>query len=137
MLEELRLPGLAAVPLADLERHDPELEAVKRDRYPYRCIAGRQPPAWTRYCLAREPELSAITYVDADVFFFSSPEPLFAELGDNSIQIVPHRYAPAYWHQEETSGIYNVEWLTFRRDERATERSSGGARGVWNGATTA
>ena len=31
--------------------------------------------------------------------------------------IVPHRYAPRYRGAEATSGAYNVEWLTFRRDE--------------------
>ena len=40
------------------------------------------------------------------------------ELGSSSVQIVPHRYAPEYLQFEESSGIYNVEWLTFRRDHR-------------------
>jgi hypothetical protein len=117
LLEQLDLPGLTAVPLVDLERRDPELAAVKSDRtHVEYCWTAT--PSVLRDSFAVEPELHAITYLDADLYFFSNPEPLFAELQDDSIQIVPHRYAPAYRHQTATSGIYNVEWLTFRRDER-------------------
>ena len=42
---------------------------------------------------------------------------LFDELGEDATLIVPHRYAPEHRHKEPTSGTYNVEWLTFRRDE--------------------
>jgi hypothetical protein len=118
VLEQLDLPGLTAVSLDDLERRDPGLAAVKHDRsHVEYCWTAT--PSVLRYCLSQEPELEAITYLDADVFFFSRPAPLFAELGSDSVQIVPHRYAPAYRHQVATSGIYNVEWLTFRRDDGA------------------
>jgi hypothetical protein len=120
ILEQLDLPGLTAVALSELERHDQELAAVKADRtYVEYCWTAT--PSIARYCLEREPRLEAITYLDADLYFFSSPAPLFAELGDDSAQIVPHRYAPEHRHFEETSGIYNVEWLTFKRDERGLE----------------
>lgn len=120
ILEQLDLPGLTAVALSDLERHDPELAAVKADRSHVEYL-WTATPSVARYCLMREPDLEAITYVDADVYFFSSPEPLFAELGGNSTQIVPHRYAPQHQHFEETSGTYNVEWVTSKRDQRGLE----------------
>jgi hypothetical protein len=120
ILEQLDLPGLTPVALSDLERHDPQLAAVKADRtYVEYCWTAT--PSVARYCLMREPHLEAITYVDADVYFFSSPEPLFVELGDDSTQIVPHRYAPEHRHFEGSSGIYNVEWVTFRRDRHGLE----------------
>jgi hypothetical protein len=120
VLQALQLPGLTAVSLNELERHDPQLAAVKSDRTPVEYL-WTATPSIARYCLTHEPDLDAITYLDADVFFFSSPQPLFDELGDDSTQIVPHRYAAENRHQEETSGIYNVEWLTFKRDARALE----------------
>ena len=42
--------------------------------------------------------------------------------GEDSIQIVPHRYAPEHRHMEPTSGIYNVEWVTFKRDRQGLEK---------------
>ena len=120
VLARLRLPRLTAIPLGDLERHDPWLAAAKADRTQLE-YCWTATPCIARYCLDCEPDLEAITYVDSDIHFFSHPEPLFAELADNSIQIVPHRYAPEHRHMEPTSGIYNVEWVTFRRDQRGLE----------------
>jgi hypothetical protein len=120
VLARLELPRLTAIPLRDLERHDPQLAEVKADRTQLE-YCWTATPSIARYCLDREPDLEAITYIDSDIYFFSSPDPLFAELGDNSIQIVPHRYAPEHRHMEPTSGIYNVEWVTFKRDRRGLE----------------
>jgi SAM-dependent methyltransferase len=117
VLDDLREPGVEPLALAELEVHDPALAAVKGDR-------SRAEYCWTstpvlcRYVFDREPELEELTYVDADLMFWSSPEPLFDELGDDSVLIVPHRYAPQWAAQETTHGVYNVEWLTFRNGER-------------------
>jgi hypothetical protein len=61
-----------------------------------------------------------VTYLDADLFFFSSPEHLFRELGDRSVGIIGHRFPP---HLEDRIqyGIYNVGWLSFRRDTDGIE----------------
>ena len=58
-----------------------------------------------------------MTYLDADLMFFSDPEALFDEMGDASVLITPHRFAPEYAHHA-INGIYNVQFLPFRRDER-------------------
>jgi hypothetical protein len=116
VLRRLALPRLVIVPLADLERHDSEFAAVKGDRTPVE-YCWTATPAVCLYALSKEPELGEITYIDADLMFFSDPQPLFDELGEDAVLIVPHRYAPEHRHKESTSGIFNVEWLTFRRDE--------------------
>jgi SAM-dependent methyltransferase len=114
-LRQLALPDLTIIPLAALEEYDPELLAVKDDRTSVE-YCWTATPAVCLYALATEPELDAITYLDADLMFFSDPQPLFDELGDDAVLIVPHRYAPEHRLKESTSGTYNVEWLTFRRD---------------------
>jgi len=117
LLEVLALPHLSALPLADLERRDPDLVAAKadRNRFEYCCTAT---PALPLHLLETRPELEEITYLDADLFFFSGPQPLFAEMGDASVLITPHRFPP-YLRHYEANGIYNVQFMTFRRDERA------------------
>jgi hypothetical protein len=118
VLRTLAEPGVELVALSELEQHDAALAGTKagRSRAEY-CWTST--PALCRYLLDRESSLDAITYIDADLLFWSSPEPAFEELDGDAVQIVPHRYAPAWAQQEATHGIYNVEWLTFRRDERA------------------
>jgi hypothetical protein len=65
--------------------------------------------------LNNEPHVDAITYLDADLMFFSSPEPIFEEVGEASILITEHRYLPEF-DKAETNGIYNVQFMMFRRD---------------------
>src|SRR6478736_3362800 len=120
ILDRLELPRLTAIGLDELEAHDRELLAVKptRTQVEYCWTAT---PVVCAYALETEPGLEAITYLDADLMFFRDPEPIWHELGDDSVLIVPHRYAPQWEPHEETSGTYNVEFMTFRRDERGLE----------------
>ena len=115
-LTRLDLPGLLPVSLAELEAHDPELAAVKPSRTPVEYY-WTATPAVCLYCLEREPELEAITYLDADLMFFADPEPVFDELGDGSVLITPHRFASRVEEQSESNGVYNVQFLTFRRTD--------------------
>lgn len=120
ILGQLALPRLAVIGLDELEAHDRELLEVKptRTQIEYCWTAT---PAVCAYVLETEPEVDGITYLDADLMFFRSPEPLFEEMGNESVLIVPHRYAPRWRHHEPTSGIFNVEFMTFRRDGRGLE----------------
>jgi len=119
VLGGLPLPGLRPVPLTELEAAEPALRAVKPDRsrveYYFTCT-----PAWLWHLLTRVPGAAPITYLDADLYFFSSPASLVEETLSGSIAILPHRFAPAYRHLERY-GIYNVSWLTFLDDRPARE----------------
>jgi hypothetical protein len=116
VLRQLALPKLSTVSLAELERRDPDLEAVKgtRNRLEYCCTAT---PALPLHIFATRPEVAEVTYLDADLFFFGAPDPLFREMGEASVLITPHRFPPHLRHHE-INGIYNVQFMTFRRDQR-------------------
>jgi len=116
ILDRFELPDLVPIALEELEEHDPELRAVKDDRTPLE-YCWTATPSVALYSLEREPEIDLITYLDADLYFFSSAQPLFDEMDGDAVMIVPHRYAPETAHLEATSGIYNVELVSFRRDE--------------------
>jgi hypothetical protein len=70
--------------------------------------------------LESRPEISEVTYLDADLLFFADPELLFSEIGDDSICITPHRFSPEY-ERHIINGIYCVQWVTFKRDARGLE----------------
>ncbi len=57
------------------------------------------------------------TYIDADLYFYSSPAPLFEEMGSRSILLTEHRYSPQY-NKEVKSGKYCVQFVTFKKDEQ-------------------
>jgi hypothetical protein len=60
-------------------------------------------------------EVDVLTYLDADLYFFDSVEPVYQELRKGSILIIPHRFPDSLKHLEKY-GIYNVGLLSFRRD---------------------
>ncbi len=115
-LTRLSLPSIVLLPLTELEQYDPQLQAVKRTRslveYYWTCT-----PELPLYILERDPNVDIVTYLDADLYFFQSPSPIYQELGNSSILIVEHRSAPPHAHYAATNGIYNVSINVFRRDE--------------------
>ena len=118
VLTRLALPGLHPIALADFEAGDTALLQAKQNRsrveYYFTCS-----PSLPGYLFRTQPDLEAVTYLDADMYFFGAPTALFEEIGDASIAIIAHRFPPSGAAMAELFGIYNVGWLTFRRDEPA------------------
>lgn len=56
-----------------------------------------------------------VSYLDADLAFFSDPAPIYEEMGTKDILIHAHRYAPKYEAWAETSGIFNVGLVAIRK----------------------
>ena len=117
VLSSLHLPCARLIALGDLEAGDEELLGAKYNRsrveYYFTCT-----PSLPLSILHDQPEVKCITYLDADLFFFADPAPIFDEVADHSVAIVAHRFPPNLRHLE-THGIYNVGWLSFRRDQHA------------------
>jgi hypothetical protein len=115
-LSELQLPNVRPFSLGELEDADPGLAAVRssRSHVEYMWTAT---PAICLAALAYDGDCPAITYLDADLFLFSDTRPVFDEIGESSVAIVPHRHSPRWEHYAAITGIYNVGWLTFRRDD--------------------
>src|SRR3989337_206301 len=114
LIDRLQLRGVETVSLTELEDFDRELLSVKDDRTPVE-YCWTATPALPLFVFGWQPEVGEVTYLDADLLFFSDPEALFEEMGDASVMITPHRYASEH-ESEEINGVYNVSWLTFRRD---------------------
>jgi hypothetical protein len=62
--------------------------------------------------------LSHCTYLDADVFFFSSPEFVIEEFlkSQDSVLITPHHYTPLY-ARRALSGTYCVQFIPVKNDK--------------------
>jgi hypothetical protein len=118
-LQALALPDLHPVRLQELEAADPALAKVKATRSTIEYYFTTT-PAFPLFLLEQHPELTSITYLDADLWFFDSIEPLFAELGDASVGIIRHRFPPSLVSRE-VFGIFNVGCLIFRNNANARE----------------
>ncbi len=117
VLSRLGLSDIHLIGLGEFERGDEPLLTAKQNRtlieYYFTCT-----PSLPLYIFNTHPKVDIITYLDADLFFFEDPAPLFDELGHSSIAIVEHRFSP-HLGDFECFGIYNVSWLSFRRDDRS------------------
>lgn len=113
ILAQLHLPHIELIALADFE--DRQLLKIKPTRTPVEYF-WTLTPSLPLYLLEKYPSLPMITYLDADLFFFSSPSPIFDEFGQNSILLTEHRYSPAHEHFKKKSGQFNVQFLTFRNN---------------------
>jgi hypothetical protein len=116
-LQTLSIPEVTPISLAEFEHGDEALAAAKRHRstieYYFTCT-----PSLPLFVLRQHEQVDAVTYLDADLFFFADPAPLFEEIGSSAVAIIPHRFPPAN-SRFERFGIFNVGWLTFRRSAEA------------------
>lgn len=112
-LDNLEYSDVKTISLTDLET--PELLALKADR-------NRAEYCWTltpftpRWVFEMDASVKRVTYVDADIFFFKSPRPLFEEFENSgkAVMITDHFYAPEF-DRSATSGQYCVQFMPFVR----------------------
>jgi hypothetical protein len=113
-LKKLDLPHVRLIPLREMET--PELAAVRPGRtvgeYCWTLIPF-SPPA----VLARDPSAKRATYIDTDLYFFSSPKRLLDELTDSGkdLLITDHAFDPEYAKPE--CGRFCVQFLPMTRTE--------------------
>jgi len=113
-IDQLSLPECRTIPVRDLEAADAGLLNTKASRN----IAEYSftlKPCLLRYVLQDLPEGELLTYLDADLYFFADPEPIFDELQKGSVGIIPHRFPPEFDYMK-MYGIYNAGWVSFRKD---------------------
>lgn len=121
ILANENLDHLTIIPLSDFET--PELLKVKKERttaeYCWTCTP------WTIKYVIEHYNEDICTYIDADMMFFSSPQPVFDDMHNNncSIIIVPHRYSSGEQEKVlgEKYGIYCVEFNTFVNDSNGMD----------------
>jgi len=113
-LVRLDRPDLRPVSLAQFEQGDAELLRAKTGRsrveYYFTCT-----PSWPLFLMEAHPDIDMVTYVDADLLFYSDARPVFAEMGSRSIGIIAHRFPP-HLKRREVYGVYNVGLLAIRND---------------------
>jgi hypothetical protein len=113
-LVEHKNSRIKPISLQELQAIDPEFAQAQhnRSRIEYYFTST---PVLLSYVLARSPRAAMVTYLDADLYFFGSPEPLLAELVDASCGLIEHRFAERV-AKLKCRGIYNVGWVSLRND---------------------
>jgi hypothetical protein len=110
MLSMMDLPGIELIKLHEVE--DERLHNVKNTRTtaeycwtckPYLCLQVLQ-----------QKMADSVAFLDADLFFFSDPYPMYKEIGHSSVAIVEHRFSVEGC--EKKVGRFNSGFVYFKRD---------------------
>ena len=113
-LRQRALPRVQLLAVAELTRHYPALAAARADRskleFYFTCTGWLM-----RHLLPQLPKGELLTYLDADLYFFSLLAPVYAEIGAASVAITPHRFPASLAHLERY-GRFNVGWVSLRHD---------------------
>lgn len=110
LLYDMQLSNVELIPLTGFERAL-NLDPIRKSRS-YKEFCWTCASSLMEY-LMPWVDAEGVTYLDADLFFFSDPRIIFAEIGSRSIAITPHNFPPARCDMER-NGIYNVGWVTAR-----------------------
>lgn len=113
-LKEINYPRVVLAKYSEMETQDPRLLDAKQNRslveYFYTCSS-----ATSLFAMNNLRDAQTITYLDADLYFFANPAPIFNELKNASVGIIAHRFSK-FTARNKIYGIFNVGWITFKRD---------------------
>ncbi len=112
--EDAIVGNISCVNLATLMEEFPELKIIREQRsiveFYFTCSSFI-----CSYVFNKEEYCSHVTYLDADLLFFDSPEKIFTEIGNASVGIIGHKFY-GWGKRFEKYGHYNVGWVTFKND---------------------
>lgn len=103
------------VTIDDLAAHDKTLSTAKGNRSLVEFYFTSK-PFLCRYIFAHAPQVTMLTYLDADLYFFSSPEEILNQMRGYSVGLTPHRFPP-HLRKSEQYGRFNAGFISFRKDE--------------------
>ena len=112
LLSKMNLSNVKLISLQELEREDTDLLSIKNTRTHAEYL-------WTTkaslalFLFKKYPQLESVSYLDADLYFFSNPQPLFDELNDDSILITKSDLSPEY-KRLLSQAPYNTQFIIFK-----------------------
>ena len=111
LLQDLSLSHATIISIDDLEEFYPQLKQVKHERnkgeYSWTCKGPTMLYCYEKY------HLFDCTYLDADLYFFSNPAPLYEECPNADVMLMDHHYTPWY-NLAKTSGKYCAGFMYFK-----------------------
>jgi hypothetical protein len=112
-MRALDLPFVTVFGLAEFLSYDQALAVLHKTRAPldfyFSCT-----PSLVLFLFEKFAQIATLNYVDADLFFFSSPAPIYQEIGAAEIAIIEHRF-PAWRDHSALHGRFNVGLVYFKR----------------------
>lgn len=119
-LNNLQDSSLVPIDVHDIEEAYKELSEVKHLRN-MREYAWTLKPSIVLYIFENYDYTDHVLWLDSDMQFLCSPEPLYAEWGDLSILLSEQYYTGAYEYLVSGYGKYQAGFIGFRKNENGIE----------------
>ena len=115
LLKRLDLQSVAVIRLDELEAEDKQLAAVKTARNSTEYYFTSK-ASLLRHVLLKNPDCERVTYLDADLYFFSDPAPIDGEIASRPVALTEHRFSRGN-RRLYKFGRFNAGWLSIRNDD--------------------
>lgn len=111
LLSRQDMPHASILSIADVEDFYPQLKTIKVSRnkgeYSWTCKGPSLLFCYNKF------GLKDCTYLDADLYFFSDPTPLYEEAPDADVMLMDHQYT-SWYNLAATNGQYCAGYLYFK-----------------------
>ena len=118
-LQKLNFANVILIKIDDVEKEYSQLKDLKQKRSKTEYFFTLT-PIICKYIMSLFDDIDRLTYLDSDLYFFSSPSPLFDEIRDSSIAIIEHKFS-FIAKQNVKYGKFNVGWISFVRDSQGID----------------
>ena len=118
-LQKLNFANVILIKIDDVEKEYSQLKDLKQKRSKTEYFFTLT-PVICKYIMSLFDDIDRLTYLDSDLYFFSSPSPLFDEIRDSSIAIIEHKFS-FIAKQNVKYGKFNVGWISFVRDSQGID----------------
>ena len=102
-LSSRSLQNVTLATVADLERSDPRVMTARQNRTLVEFYFTSK-SFLCQYVFDSRPDVDIVTYVDADGYFFGSPETILVEMNGYSVGLTGHRF-PARLNPENSTAF--------------------------------
>lgn len=113
LLKKIPLKNVTLLNLSDLEND--KLFAAKNNRN-YHEYCWTLKPFILNYVMKEYDDTRYFAHLDADLFFFSSPEQIIDEAPKASLILTDHNNSDEFLHTYDTSGRYNTGFVCCKND---------------------
>ncbi len=115
-LEKIKKKNISIISPEQFETEELKIIKSKRSKAEYCWTLTPQAP---KIVFDRDREISRVTYLDADMFFFKSPSIIFEEFENSkkSVLITEHDFDVNNKYKEKLFGKYIVQFIIFKRND--------------------
>jgi len=116
ILNKTGIANIVPVKLSEVE--DQKLLEAKAERH-FHAYCWTLKPVFLSYVMEKFPDCEYLAHLDADLFFFDSPDCIFSENTEASLFLTHHRNSRDFLKYYGVTGVFNTGFVGCKNDQTA------------------